>query len=218
MTDHKIPKLEPIRVKTFESKQSKYEQASKLPLREIILGPSGSGKGILLQNLILDVYKNCFERIYIWSPSIDIDQTWRPVKQYIEKELKVNTEKEKCYFNEYAPEDLEKVITQQHKIADYQKKQDHNKIYQILIIVDDFADDPVFTRHSKLLHSLFTRGRHSFINSIVATQKFRAINNIIRINATGLVVIKLRSQADLDAFIDEVSAVADKNTLLHIYK
>ena len=217
MTESKIPKLEPVKLKTFESKQSKYEQVGKLPCRSIILGPSGSGKGILLQNLILDVYKNCFERIYIWSPSIDIDQTWRPVKQYIEKEMKVNTEKEKCYFNDYNPEDLEKVITQQHKIADYQKKQDHSKIYQILIIVDDFADDPSFTRHSKLLHSLFTRGRHSFINSIVATQKFRAINNIIRINATGLVVFKLRSQADLDAFIDEVSAVTDKKTLLEMY-
>ena len=218
MTDQsKIPKLEPIKVKQFESKQSKYDQVGKLPLREIILGRSRSGKGILLQNLILDVYKNCFERIYIWSPSIDIDQTWRPVKKYIESELKVNVEKEKCYFNEYNPEDLEKVISQQHKIADYQKKQDHSKIYQILIIVDDFADDPSFTRHSKLLHSLFTRGRHSFINSIVTTQKFRAINNIIRINATGLVVFKLRSQADLDAFIDEVSAVTDKKTLLEMY-
>ena len=98
MTDHKTPKLEPIKVKQFESKQSKYEQVGKLPLREIILGPSGSGKGILLQNLILDVYKNCFERIYRWSPSIDIDQTWRPVKQYIEKELKVNIDKRKMLF------------------------------------------------------------------------------------------------------------------------
>ena len=44
----KIPKLEPIKVEQFESKQSKYKQVSKLPLREIILGPSGSGKGILL--------------------------------------------------------------------------------------------------------------------------------------------------------------------------
>ena len=42
----KIPKLEPVKLKTFESKQSKYEQVGKLPLRDIILGPSGSGKGI----------------------------------------------------------------------------------------------------------------------------------------------------------------------------
>ena len=111
MTDSKIPKLEPVKLKTFESKQSKYEQVGRLPCRSLILGPSGSGQGILLQNLILDVYKGCFERIYIWSPSIDIDQTWRPVKQYIEKEMKVNTEKEKCFFNEYHPEDLERYHT-----------------------------------------------------------------------------------------------------------
>ena len=217
MTDSKIPKLEPVKLKTFESKHSKYEQVGKLPLRDIILGPSGSGKGILLQNLILDVYKGCFGRIYIWNPSIDIDQTWRPVKQYIEKEMKVNIEKEKCFFNEYHPEDLEKIITQQHKIADYQKKQNHNNIYQILIIVDDFADEANFTRHSRLLHGLFTRGRHSFISSFVATQKFKAINNIIRVNATDLYVFKLRNQGDLDALTDEVSAIADKKMILEMY-
>ena len=132
--------------------------------------------------------------------------------------MKVNTEKEKCFFNEYHPEDLERVITQQHKIADYQKKQDHSKIYQILIIVDDFADSPEMSRHSKLLHSLFTRGRHSFISSIVSTQKFRSISTIIRVNATELYVFKLRNQGDLDAFVDEVSAVTDKKTLLDMYQ
>ena len=60
----KIPKLEPVKLKTFESKQSKYEQVGKLPLRDIILGPSGSGKGILLQSLILDVDKGCFENLF----------------------------------------------------------------------------------------------------------------------------------------------------------
>ena len=132
--------------------------------------------------------------------------------------MKVNMEIEKCFFDEYHPEDLERVITQQHKIADYQKKQDHSKIYQILIIVDDFADEANFTRHSKLLHGLFTRGRHSFISSIVATQKFQAINNIIRVNATDLYVFKLRNQGDLDAFTDEVSAVGDKKTILEMYQ
>ena len=121
-------------------------------------------------------------------------------------------------FNEYHPEDLEKIITQQHKISDYQKKQNHNNIYQILIIVDDFADSPEMSRHSKLLHSLFTRGRHSFISSIVSTQKFKSISTIIRVNATDLYVFKLRNQGDLDAFVDEVSAVTDKKTLLEMYQ
>ena len=45
-----IPIIKPIKLKEYEVKQSKYNVASKLPIRSIILGPSGSGKSILLQN------------------------------------------------------------------------------------------------------------------------------------------------------------------------
>ena len=74
-------KIEPIKLKEYETKQSKYDIAPKIPFRSIILGPSGSGKSILLQNMILNIYRNCFSRIYIFSPSIDVDATWSPVKQ-----------------------------------------------------------------------------------------------------------------------------------------
>ena len=66
-------KIEPIKLKEYETKQSKYDIAPTIPFRSIILGPSGSGKTILLQNMILNIYKNCFSRIYIVSPSIDVD-------------------------------------------------------------------------------------------------------------------------------------------------
>ena len=36
----------------------------------------------------IDIYRGRFNRIYIFSPSIDIDHTWRPIKDYIAKELK----------------------------------------------------------------------------------------------------------------------------------
>ena len=72
--------------------------------------------------------------------------------------------------------------------------------------------------HNQLLNSLFTRGRHSFISTIVSTQKYRAISNIVRVNATNLYVFRLRNAGDLEAFIEEVSAVADKKTLLQLYQ
>ena len=62
----KAPVIKPIKVKEFEYKQSKYKQCGSLPVRSIILGPSGVGKGVLLQNMILDIYRGCFERIYIF--------------------------------------------------------------------------------------------------------------------------------------------------------
>ena len=76
-------KIEPIKLKEFEVKQSKFDVAPKIPFRSVILGPSGSGKTVLLQNMILNIYKNCFSRIYIFSPSIDVDITWEPVNNIL---------------------------------------------------------------------------------------------------------------------------------------
>ena len=98
MTDNKAPIIKPIKLKQFECKQSNYEVAPELPMRSMILAPSGSGKTVLLVNMIMDIYKGCFNRIYIFSPSVDIDHTWKPVKDYIAKEIKPN-EKEKVYFD-----------------------------------------------------------------------------------------------------------------------
>ena len=213
-------KIEPIKLKEFEVKQSKFDVAPKIPFRSIILGPSGSGKTILIQNLTLNVYRNCFSRIYIFSPSIDVDMTWTPVKKYIEEDLKLKeSDKEKFFFNEYKSEELAKIIETQHKVIDYMKKQKGTtKLFSIMIVIDDFADSVEVSRNSRLLHSLYTRGRHNSCSVITGTQKFSALAPIIRVNATELMVYRLRSYVDLEKFIDEVSAVADKKTLLHIYK
>lgn len=62
-----VPKIEPINVKQYEFKQSPYPQADKLPFRSIIVSASQGGKGILIQNLVLKIYRDCFERIWIVS-------------------------------------------------------------------------------------------------------------------------------------------------------
>jgi ABC-type glutathione transport system ATPase component len=157
MSENKTPVIQPIKLKEFDTKQSKYGMVPHLPFRSVILGPSGSGKTILLQNMILDIYRNCCSRIYIFSPSINVDMTWEPVKHYIEKEMKVqHTKEEPIYFDHYDPESLQRIIDTQHKVIEYQKKQDHKKLFSIMVVIDDFADDPKFSRHSKILHALYT--------------------------------------------------------------
>ena len=54
-------KIEPIKLKEFEVKQSKYDVAPKIPFRSVIL-----------QNMILNIYKNCFSRIYMFRPSFSL--------------------------------------------------------------------------------------------------------------------------------------------------
>ena len=96
-------------------------------------------------------------------------------------------------------------------------KKETKRLFQILITIDDHADDPVFSRKSTLLHSLFTRGRHSGISTIVSTQKFAALHPIIRVNATELFVFRLENYQDLSMFLEEISALIDKKSLMEMY-
>ena len=101
------PKVEPIHVQEVTVKQSKHDVCGKLPIRSVLLGPSGSGKTVLLQNMILNIYRDCFSRIFVFSPSIEVDMTWKPVKQYIEKHMKVShTAEEPINFDHFDPEAL----------------------------------------------------------------------------------------------------------------
>ena len=86
----------------------------------MLVGPSGSSKTVLLTNVILDMYKGCCSRLYIWSPSIYVDNTWKPVKYYIRDHIKPN-DIETCFFDSYDPSELESVIKAQQKVVDYQK-------------------------------------------------------------------------------------------------
>ena len=156
--------------------------------------------------------------IYIFSPSINHDQTYEPIKQYIEEKLELHEpDEERFYFDEYEPEELQKIIDNQKRLIEHMKKKNAKKLYSILIVIDDFADNPQFSRHSKLLHSLYTRGRHSMISTITSTQKFNAIHPIIRVNAESLYIYRFRNSKDLETFIEEVSGAVDRKTLMKIY-
>ena len=50
------PIIKPMKTEEYEVDQSKYPHVAKLPTRALILAPSGGGKTILIQNMILDIY------------------------------------------------------------------------------------------------------------------------------------------------------------------
>ena len=213
-----VPLIEPINVRQFEFKQSKYEMADKLLFRSIVVSASQGGKGILIQNLILNIYRGCFERIYIVSPTAHIDEAYREVIRYIEEDLKVNKDVEPFLFDEYDAPALQKIIDTQHGVIDYQKKKSMNKLFSCLIVIDDFAEDKQFMRYSKILHGLYTKSRHFGLSVITATQKYNALSPIVRLNSSSLYIFKLKNMAEIETFVMEQSALVDKNTLYKIYK
>ena len=211
------PKVTPIQLNQYNCKQSKYNDVlPKLPMISMLVGPSCSGKTVLLTNVILDIYRDCLSIIYIWGPSINVDSTWKPVKDYIRYNIKPN-DRDRCYFDKHEDSELEQVIKTQQKVIYYRKEQKHKDLYQILVVIDDFADDTSFTRKPQLLHQLYIRGRHCIISAITSTQVCKHISPIVGKNMTHLLIYRLRNYGDLEAIVEDMSAIYNKKTLLHMY-
>lgn len=217
MNNNTVPIIEPINEKKFNFNQSKFDMVPKLPFRSLVVGASAGGKTVLISNLLLNIYRNSFERIYIFSPSIMLDQNWEAVRDYIKNGLKVDTEKERVFFEEYEPDELKRIIDLQHKIIEYEKKHGFRKLHSICIIIDDMAENQKFMKYSTILNGLYTRSRHQAISVITSVQKYNVLKPIIRLNASSLYVFRLKNQRELESFLEETSALVDKDTLRQIY-
>ena len=69
----------------------------------LCVASSTGGKTVSRQNLILKTHRGSFERIYSFSPSVHVYDTWQLVKKYRTDVMKVDTEREPVYDEEYDP-------------------------------------------------------------------------------------------------------------------
>ncbi len=176
------------------------------------------------------MWRGCFERIYVFSPTAFIDDQWNEVRSYMSKELGQDERNDPGFFDEWDPGKIKDIIETQKKVVAMQKKQYENKkgqtkggrIYQVMIIIDDFASDTQ-VMNDPVLKILYTKGRHYFVNVMCSIQKYRLANTVLRSQATLLVYfcgIGCRSMVDLEAFLEENSGLVPggKKTLLAMFE
>ena len=195
------------------------EVLPQCPLRGVLLGPSATGKTTLLVSLLLHQYRGAFKRLYIFSPSLDIDRAWQPVKDYSEQVLKVNQAREKTFFSDWNPGALAKILETQTKIAEHCKER-YTTVDQIIVVIDDFLDRPDVMRDGgNIVSTLFIRGRHSFCNVLISSQKLRSgVGTVCRVNSCFWIVFRLRNRKELDAIVEELSAVYPAQILYKMYE
>ena len=112
-----------------------------------------------------------------------------------------------------------------HKSAlEESMKQKIKQLYGILIVVDDFADSPQVVHSSSgaasggsMLNTLFIRGRHMMISTLVSSQKLRLLSSTMRVNVQFMLVWRLRNRMELQSLLEEISAVYDVKTLEQMY-
>lgn len=184
-------------------------------LRMIIAGPSGSGKGILTSDLLLNHYRHKFAKIYYFSASALLDDNLKPIQKYAEKYLGQG-EKDPALYDKWDEEVIENILARQIAVCDHVKKRGSKKKFHICIVCDDFADDRKVVR-SGLIEKIFCKGRHANVSCFVLTQYYRLLSPVLRCQQNVLAVFRLRNIKDKQAIIEENSAIVDQRTLNKMY-
>ena len=137
-------------VPQYRVKQSRYDALKGLnPLRMWISAPSNSGKTVLISSIVLDVMRGAYSKIFLFSPSADLDGTWLPVKKYARERLGQNQHKEPWYFDQWSDAKLQELLDEQKERVMEQKRRGEKDIDQILVIIDDWADMDHLHRNTK---------------------------------------------------------------------
>ena len=178
------------------------------------LAPSGMGKTTTLISLLLGPYRKVFDQIHVFSPSVDIDSAWRPVKEFA-SHLEGSS-----FHSEWDEEALKQIMDEQReKIRKLKDTQSKKPLPQVLTIIDDFADrHDVMHAAGNILTTLFIRGRHFGSSCWLSSQKLTAIAPVARVNFRFICVWRLRNQKELISLLEELSALFPMSVLHDFYE
>ena len=186
-----------------------------------LIGPSGVGTTTTAFGMLMGPYKNCYSRVYVFSPSCakGVDAAWDSWRKHVKNYMKVPDE-EQTMWDEWKPEVLEKLIERHKRVNAYLKAKKQKRGYCICVIVDDFADAGEKVMHSStnILTSLFVRGRHLGCACWLLTQKLRVVSLICRTNFCWMLIWRLRNSKELLSILEELDALHDKKVLMQMYK
>ena len=162
----------------------RYEFMPQPPFRLIVCGASHSGKSNMIKNMITIKeygYSSYFgENIFIFSKTLGLDETWRSLKL-----PKSHT------YQSWNPDVVKEIMA-------YSKKQKNGTLF---LLDDLISDGDAFNRkNSNLLSELFYCGRHMGISLIITTQRFHAVQSSLLANASQIIVFRLKTKREQDAF------------------
>ena len=182
-------KIKPARSSKDLIKQPECVKLGILPPlngRILMIGASGSGKSVLLQNIVTEerFYNNkkTFNHTFLISPTAGNDD--------IQQALNVD---EKCIVEdlEDAPACLEHIINDQKKKI--KKAGGSHKAPKLLVIFDDVIGSKDFL-NTKSFIDCFIRGRHANLTIMLCSQHLMRVPRVCRLQATCLFIFACNRQ------------------------
>jgi ABC-type dipeptide/oligopeptide/nickel transport system ATPase subunit len=166
----------------------------QFPFIFTIVSPAKSGKSTACASILLRYYKNCFDRIYMFSPTASTDKTTRSYLKAFEND---DITTELIVFEDH--NDLMNADTYIQEIIDDQNKQEQKKRDRVLIFLDDTIGFSF-----KKLNYLSSRYRHSNIGILICSQAYRRLDPLVRINSTAIIVNEITNLKELEKIEIEI--------------
>lgn len=171
--------------------------------RMAFVGLTNSGKTVALNNILLRFMKDCFESIFIISPTIVNDESSRFL---VEK-----AGEENC-FETYNDKIVENIIQTQKDSLKITGELPH-----VAVIVDDFITE---VRPNAKIFGLFTKARHYNISLFICTQVLRALPLIARSQLSHVCYFRNPNEKELEKFVEEtlINFTGNKQMAYQLYR
>lgn len=199
----KESKKNPYEIKVYDTDKSsiplrksmKEGVIARFPSSTMISGRSGSGKTMLLMNLLLNeqLYGKYFHYTIVFSPTAgSYDDTY--------KALKIPPEN---FLKDFTQDELEKLIQVRKDLIDKKGIEWVGKNSRVCIILDDIIANRSFLE-SPVALKLFALLRHYLCSIFVLVQSYTKLPRALRLNCNSVYVFPC-SQSEVERLIDEVT-------------
>lgn len=161
----------------------------------VISGGKGSGKSTLLLNILESQFRGHFDKIWLISPTASRD----PKFDRLLKELKDQ------HVSEYSDAMIKAIMDDCQEEIEESKK-DKEPLPNFLIIFDDcLADLPPRQMKGSELNRLITCHRHIRATVIILTQKYNALNTLLRSNLDCISMFQTACLAERKCFLGDLT-------------
>ncbi len=178
---------------SYEKKMciEKFPELPSTVLRGIVVGTSGGGKTVMLQNLICrrDLYGGIFEQknIIILSPTLTVNDAFKDL-------AKANKFNDSNKFIQIIDTLLDHVAIKTREIG-------AKNIPPMLVIIDDCSCSKKLWSYGGPVDKLFTIGRNYNISTIVVAHRLNLLSRNVKLNINFAILFPVVNQTELESFV-----------------
>ena len=171
----------------------------KLPFSILSSGTRGAGKSVFATNIV-NWYKDYFDHIFIFSPTIHLDRKFKMLFEDLDLPLEIGVN----VFTDYSETALKTIMK---KIERFNKDKPFVDKSQVLFIFDDVVSSIPKNKRKTIFNKLILNNRHYAASVLINSQSFKLLDSNFRKVSSQLILFKTFNVVELYAYAEELSAV-----------